>query len=143
MGQVLNPEVVVGGAMGHLAPGTVRHAVHHVLRGERRSAAVAVTFVGARRMQALNREYKSHDEPTDVLSFPLPLPDGTLTGDVYICRFMAAREARQRGLPVRQELIRLVVHGTLHILGHDHPEGATRTDSPMWKTQERYVKELS
>ena len=143
MAQVLKPDVVVGGATEHLALRMIRRAVHEVLRREGRSAAVAVTFVGARRMQALNREYKAHDEPTDVLSFPLPLPDGTLTGDVYICRSVAAREARQRALPVRQELIRLVVHGTLHILGYDHPEDATRTDSPMWKKQEQYVQALS
>ncbi|MES2124379.1 MAG: rRNA maturation RNase YbeY [Gemmatimonadota bacterium] len=136
-------EIVVGGALGHLAPRVVRRAVEHVLRGEQRSAAVAVTFLGARRMQAMNLHYKSHDEPTDVLSFPLPLPDGTLTGDVYICRLAAAREAHQRSLPVREELIRLVVHGTLHILGYDHPEDATRTASPMWRRQERYVRELS
>jgi probable rRNA maturation factor len=56
---------------------------------------------------------------------------------------VAEREARRRGIPVREELIRLVVHGTLHVLGHDHPEGEGRTVSPMWRRQERYVSALT
>jgi probable rRNA maturation factor len=39
----------------------------------------------------------------------------------------------------QEELLRLVVHGTLHTLGYDHPEGATRTTSPMWRKQERIL----
>ena len=136
-------DVVVGGTVGPLPRRVVRDAVLHVLRGERREASVAITFLGVRRMQVMNQEYKAHDEPTDVLSFALPLPDGRLTGDIYLCRYMAAREAHARGLPLREELLRLVVHGMLHILGHDHPDDATRTDSPMWRRQEQYVKELS
>jgi probable rRNA maturation factor len=41
---------------------------------------------------------------------------------------------------LRQELVRLVIHGTLHALGYDHPEGDHRIRSPMWRRQERYVK---
>jgi probable rRNA maturation factor len=44
---------------------------------------------------------------------------------------------------VRQELIRLVVHGTLHALGREHPEGDGRTSSAMWRRQERYVAALA
>ncbi len=122
---------------------TVARAVRHVLAGERREADVSVTFLGRAAMQAMNRDYKHHDRPTDVIAFALPQPDGTLAGDVYICRFVAAREARSRGVPVREELLRLVVHGTLHVLGHDHPESAARERSPMWRRQERYVQALA
>lgn len=134
--------VAVGGATGGFPARVVADSVRHVLSGERRAASIAVTFLGPRRMQLLNAEYKHHDRPTDVISFALPLPDGSLTGDVYLCRWMAAREAHARGLPVREEILRLVVHGTLHVLGHDHPEGEERTQSAMWRTQERYVKEF-
>ncbi len=122
---------------------TVARAVRHVLAGERREADVSVTFLGRAAMQAMNRDYKHRDRPTDVIAFALPQPDGTLAGDVYVCRFVAAREARSRGVPVREELLRLVVHGTLHVLGHDHPESAARERSPMWRRQERYVQALA
>ncbi len=135
--------VVVSGATGGFPATVVRRAVTTVLAGEGREAWVAVTFLGVRRMQRLNREYKRHDRPTDVISFALPQPDGTLAGDIYLCRGVAAREAHRRGLPVREELLRLVVHGTLHLLGHDHPAGGARESSAMWRRQERYVRELT
>lgn len=136
-------EVMVGGTGIRLPVRIVRDAVRRVLSGERREAAVAVTFLDPRRMRQMNAEYKHHDTPTDVISFALPLPDGRLTGDVYICPWMAAREARSRGITVREELLRLVVHGTLHVLGYDHPEGDDRVRSPMWRKQEQYVEMLS
>lgn len=94
-------------------------------------------------MRALNREWQAHDEPTDVLSFALPGPAGVVTGDVYICPSVARVHAREHDVPVREELIRLVVHGTLHVLGYDHPDGPGRTRSAMWRRQERYVKALA
>lgn len=117
-------------------------AADHVAAREGQRVALSVAFLGPRAMARLNAEHKGHDRPTDVLAFPLPLPDGSLAGDIYLCRWHAAREARARGIPVREELLRLVVHGTLHVLGHDHPEGSGRTRSPMWERQERYLREL-
>jgi probable rRNA maturation factor len=114
-----------------------------VLKSERRQADISVTFLGPARMRALNRQWKGHDEPTDVISFALPGPGGELLGDVYICPAVARREAVRLGIPLRQELLRLVVHGTLHVLGYDHPHGAGRTRSAMWRRQERYVKALA
>jgi probable rRNA maturation factor len=120
----------------------VRRIVRAVLESERRAADISISFVSPGRMRALNREWKGRDLPTDVLSFALPDPAGGLTGDVYICAAVARAEAVARGIPTREELVRLVVHGTLHVLGHDHPEGAGRTRSAMWRRQERYVKAL-
>lgn len=94
-------------------------------------------------MRQLNRTWKGRDCPTDVLAFALPEPGGGLTGDVYICPAVAAAEARSRRIPARQELIRLVVHGLLHVLGYDHPASAARMHSRMWRRQERYVKVLA
>ena len=94
-------------------------------------------------MRALNREWQARDEPTDVLAFALPGPDGVVTGDVYICASVAREHARAHGVTLREELVRLVVHGTLHVLGYDHPDGRARTRSAMWRRQERYVKALA
>jgi len=133
--------VVVAGV--HALPARLCAAViGHVLAGEAREAALSVCFLGPRAMMRLNAEHKGHDRPTDVIAFALPLPDGSLAGDIYICRWYAAREARARGVPVRDELTRLLVHATLHVLGWDHPEGAGRTHAPMWARQEQYVREL-
>lgn len=125
-----------------LAPARIIHAVRAVLSGERRRATISVTFVGRDRMRNLHQRFKGRAGPTDVLSFALPLPGGALAGDIYVCPWVARRQAARFRVPVREEVLRLVVHGTLHVLGWDHPEDAGRTDSEMWRRQERYVKAL-
>lgn len=114
-------------------------AVRGVIAGERASAAMSLTFVGPTRIRQLNAQWKHADRSTDVLAFSLSLPDGGLQGDVYICRAVAAGEAKKRGITVGEELVRLVIHGTLHVLGYDHPEGDRRTRSSMWRRQEKYL----
>jgi probable rRNA maturation factor len=118
----------------------VRRIVRNVLERERRRVDVSVTFVGPGAMRRLNTEWKGRDAVTDVLAFPLCHPGGRLTGDVYICAAEARRQARLHGVAAREEVARLVIHGTLHVLGYDHPDGRGRTHSAMWRRQERYVK---
>jgi probable rRNA maturation factor len=136
------PEVLVSGR-SKLSATRVRRIVRKVLAAERRRATVSVTFIGPTRMRRLNREYKSHDRPTDVISFHLPGPDGSLAGDIYICPAVAAREAKAAGVTQAEELARLIIHGTLHVLGYDHPEGRGRTTSILWRRQERYLEALT
>lgn len=126
-----------------LPPGVVRRVVEAVLAGERRRAFISVTFLGRDAMRRLNATHKGHDAPTDVITFALRDAGGRVVGDVYVCPWVAEREARARRIPRRQELVRLIVHGTLHALGRDHPEGEARTRSPMWRRQERYVEALA
>jgi len=121
----------------------VAEVVRTVLRGERRSAFVSVTFVGRDRMRQLHRSFKGRSAVTDVLAFALPGLGRALAGDIYICPWFAARQARRYRVRLREELVRLVVHGTLHVLGWDHPEGNGRTESAMWRRQERYVAALT
>ncbi len=136
-------EVRVSGRSKPLSPARVRRIVRAVLAAERRSATVSVTFLGPTRMRRLNLEYKRHDRPTDVISFQLPGPDGSLVGDIYVCPAVAAREAKAAGVTQAEELARLVIHGTLHVLGYDHPEGRGRTRSVLWRRQERYLEALT
>jgi probable rRNA maturation factor len=136
-------DVVVSGRRLPLSRALVRRVVEAVLRAERRDALISVTFVGRDTMRRLNSDHKQHDYPTDVLTFALADPSGRIAGDVYICPWVARREARARSIPLREELIRLIVHGTLHALGRDHPEGEARTRSDMWRRQERYVETLA
>lgn len=136
-------EVVVHGRRLPLPRAVVERVVQQVLWSERKKALISVTFVGRDSMRRLNARHTGHDRPTDVLTFSLSDPAGGTVGDVYICPWVARREARARAIPLRQELIRLVIHGTLHALGRDHPEGEARTRSAMWRRQERYVEALA
>jgi len=138
----LGSDIAVNGRQLPLPAKTVRHVVRRVLDLEGRQAAVSVTFLGRDSMRDLNHRFKGHARPTDVLAFALPDPDGRVVGDVYVCPWVARKEAKARGIPSREEVVRLVVHGTLHVLGYEHPED-DRSDSDMWRRQERYVRELT
>ena len=87
---------------------------------------VGVAVTDSRRVRRLNRQWRGEDAPTDVLSFNtdfpgLARPDGALElGELIIALPVAARGARQRGVELADELALLTVHGTLHLLGHDH-----------------------
>lgn len=135
--------MVVHGRRLPLSRALVRRVVESVLTQEHKQGLISVTFLGRDSMRRLNAEHKGHDYPTDVLTFALDGAPGQILGDVYICPWVARREARGRGIPLREELIRLVIHGTLHALGRDHPEGPDRTRSAMWRRQERYVEALA
>lgn len=115
----------------------VEDALRRVLAAEGLTGAeLSVTFVSDARIAELNREYLHHDGPTDVISFPLHMADQAPLGDVYIGAEQAARQAADLGVPLPEELIRLAIHGTLHVLGYDHPEDAEREASPMYHRQE-------
>ncbi|HET7024052.1 MAG TPA: rRNA maturation RNase YbeY [Gemmatimonadales bacterium] len=139
------PDVTVGGRPA-LPPASVRRVVRAVVAAERPRrplTQLSITFLGPLRMRRLNRRHLHHDRVTDVIAFALRLPDGALAGDVYVCRAVADRQAREAGRPLREELIRLIIHGTLHVLGHDHPAGPGRMRSAMWHRQERLVGRLA
>lgn len=92
-------------------------------------------------MSRLNNRYLGHHGPTDVISFGLGRAGkpAAVVGDIYICAEIARENARRQGIPAGEELLRLVVHGTLHVMGNDHPKGAGRITSPMWRRQERIL----
>jgi len=105
-----------------------------------RRARVELTLLDAAGMRRLNRRATGRRALTDVIAFALPQADGTLVGDVYLCPAAARRWTD--GEAVEAELVRLVVHGTLHVLGYDHPDGTGRMRSAMWRRQEAYVRRL-
>ena len=116
-----------------------------VLRAEGvRDAVLSVAFVSPRAIAALNRKHLRRAGATDVIAFAFAKarPRGPLVGDVYIAPDVARAQARALGLTLREELERLVVHGTLHVVGRDHPGGSARTTSPMWRRQEALLRRL-
>ena len=137
-------EVDAAGVRVPLARRRVAEIARTVLRAEKvRRARLSIAFVDDARIARLNRQHLGHRGPTDVISFALS--DGTaegFVGDIYIAPGVARRNAAEQGIPARDELTRLVVHGVLHVVGHDHPEGAGRYESAMWVRQERLVRAL-
>ena len=138
-------DVAADGARSPLASARVKRVVIAVLRAEGvRDALVSIAFVSAREIARLNKRHLAHAGPTDVISFGLGAgKNGSaahpVIGDIYIAPDVARANAMRFARGVREELARLVIHGTLHILGHDHPNGTDRTTSPMWRRQERLL----
>lgn len=102
---------------------------------------MAVVITDDESIQALNRDFRGLDEPTDVLAFgeekpgPFVLAPGepAYLGDIVISLERAEAQAQERGIPLKAELQLLLVHGILHLLGYDHhTEQAQRQ---MWKRQ--------
>ena len=99
--------------------------------GCERAVEITVRLVDADESRALNHDYRDKDKPTNVLSFPSDLPDFLLEqmdvvplGDLVICVPVMAAEAIEQGKPARDHWAHLTLHGTLHLLGHDHIDKA-------------------
>jgi probable rRNA maturation factor len=125
-----------------IAPEELERAMLHVLAAEGvGKAELSLAVVGDAEIAQLNQEYLSHDGPTDVISFPLENPAGLLVGDIYVGGEQARRQAEEAGEELRVELLRLAIHGTLHVLGHEHPEeDEQRAASPMYLRQEALLR---
>ncbi|WNM58389.1 rRNA maturation RNase YbeY [Candidatus Nitrospira allomarina] len=104
------------------------------------SADLSLTFVGKARMQTLNRTYRQRDYATDVLAFPMqdalqsPL---AFVGDVVICLPVALAQAPRFGNTADEEILRLLIHGTLHLLGYDHE--TTEREAKRMTRKERTI----
>jgi probable rRNA maturation factor len=101
--------------------GLMRQAARAVLDGEGiRDYELSLAFVDNPTIHTLNKRYLDHDEPTDVLSFPLSEPTAKkLSGELVIGAEVAREQAATRGHDVQAELALYVIHGTLHLCGHD------------------------
>jgi probable rRNA maturation factor len=108
------------------------------------TAEFALVLVDDDEMSQLNRAYRGRAETTDVLAFsqaegtPLEVPDEPHLGDVVISIPVAARQADGGGWTLEEELLRLLVHGFLHLLGYDHEAGGadaarmTAEETRLW-----------
>ncbi len=99
-------------------------------------AEVAVRFVGGTEGRDLNRDYRGRDYATNVLSFPYEHGD-RVHGDLVLCREVIEREAREQGKPAEAHYAHMVVHGMLHLQGHDHETG--REDADRMEALEREI----
>ena len=91
---------------------------------------VALKLSDDAQLRQLNKQFRGKDKATNVLSFPLldefaALHDGpTMLGDIILSHETLQREAKEQGQPLAHHLAHLVIHGVLHLLGHDHQEDA-------------------
>ncbi len=120
-------DVRCSGVDGHALVATAKRLLGAV--GEKESA-LSLTLVGDDAIRALNREYRGKDRATDVLSFsleaPARRPAERLLGDVVISVDTARRQALEYDATLQRELYRLLIHGLLHLVGHDHVAAAER-----------------
>jgi probable rRNA maturation factor len=92
------------------------------LARQERGGEMTIRMVDEAESQALNRDYRGKESPTNVLSFPYqsPIPELPLLGDLVICVPVVEREARDQAKSLEAHWAHMVVHGTLHLLGYDH-----------------------
>ena len=117
--------------------------------------SVSLTLVRDPEMRRLNHEHRGKDAPTDVLSFPMFAPETfdrrgptrpivqarapeRMLGDIVISVDTAARQAADYDAPLDRELQRLLIHGVLHLAGHDHAEAEERA---VMEAEERRLAE--
>ena len=94
---------------------------------------VTIRIVGSKESHALNKRYRGKDKPTNVLSFhgDVEAPGAPVLGDLVICAPVVTREAREQRKTERAHWAHMVVHGCLHLMGHDHerPREAARMEA--------------
>jgi len=116
------------------------------LRGRRKQARFSLRILDEAESAALNLRYRGKAGPTNVLSFTFEPPPGLpdpqpFIGDLAICAPVVEREALEQGKPLEAHWAHLVVHGILHLLGHDHRDEAEAQEMEALET--RIMEELS
>ena len=122
-----------------------RHWADAALSDREGPAAVTIRVVDEDESRTLNREYRDRDRPTNVLSFPFEAPPGVpaeetghLLGDLVICAAVVEREAAEQGKSPAAHWAHMVVHGVLHLCGHDHQ---TEAEAEVMEARERAILE--
>ena len=102
---------------------SVEAALSVVAERQSGDVEVSVALADDATVQALNRDWRGKDYPTNVLSFPAPstrTPGPRVLGDIALAYETVARESRDENKPLADHAVHLLVHGTLHLLGYDH-----------------------
>ncbi|MCH2459702.1 MAG: rRNA maturation RNase YbeY [Gemmatimonadetes bacterium] len=134
------PEALINTGLFRSAPiDLIERAIRMTLDEDGTIAEISLALLADSEMQELNLRHLGKDSTTDVISFSLG-GEGLVVGDVYVGFEQAMRQAEELGIEVGEELARLAIHGTLHVLGYDHPEGPERSNSPMFQVQEPLLR---
>ena len=103
-------------------------------------ADLSVAYLGDAEIAALHEHHLGRAGPTDVLAFALHDDGEDPVGDIYVGHDQALRQAAEANAEPGEEMVRLAVHGALHVLGHDHPAGPEREECRMFRAQEEIVQ---
>ncbi len=121
----------------------VERALHAVLEVEGvRVGVLSVAYIADAEIADMNQRFLGHPGSTDVISFALHDPGDAPHGDVYVGADQANRQAGELGIPAAEEWLRLAIHGTLHVLGYDHPHDGDPATSPMYVRQEALLAQV-
>jgi probable rRNA maturation factor len=116
-----------------------RHWARAALADRREEAELVIRLVDEEESRDLNSRYRGIDAPTNILSFPVSLPDvveSPLLGDLVIAAPLVEREAQQQGKSLQAHWAHLVVHGVLHLLNYSH---STEEDAAIMEDLERSI----
>jgi len=122
----------------------VRKVIRGTLRkmGEKGRISVGVVFVSKNRIQEINRKYRGKNNATDVLSFPIVEQfivsgkDEKSLGEIVVCLPVVKKQAQKMGVAFNRELAHILIHGTLHLLGHQHNKSEKDTEKMHRKEEE-------
>ncbi|MCX5725858.1 MAG: rRNA maturation RNase YbeY [Candidatus Saganbacteria bacterium] len=117
----------------------LKKRISRLIKNVRGSSLVSVTFTDDRSIMKLNRTYRGKNSATDVLSFLMA--ERNLLGDIIISKETARRNAKKLNVGFEDESLRLVAHGFLHLLGHDHIIGKDR--ALMQKKEDKLLRRIS
>ena len=123
----------------------IREAVFFVLKTLKKTGMVSIHLVGDKRIQKLNNFYRGEDRTTDVLAFATTEGKELVKvnndfGDIFICWPQVKRQAKKYQIDFREEFIRMLVHGLLHLFGYDHIK--KKQAVKMFSRQEKLVKKI-
>lgn len=105
------------------------------------AAVLEINLVSPAQMAKVNESFLQHEGPTDVITFDYGEPGATLHGELFICPAVAVSQAREFRTDWRSEVVRYIVHGILHLLGHDDLETAARRR--MKRRENRIMRDLA
>jgi probable rRNA maturation factor len=112
-----------------------------VLLGENRETeTLSLAFVGKEEIKKLNKKFRKKNKATDVLSFGLK--ENGYLGEIIICPEVVKENAKKDGVPAEKEILKVFVHGILHLCGYDH-EKSEKEAEEMEKVQEKYLSKIN
>lgn len=133
--------------IGRIDKNFLKEVAKKVLIGEnRKERDLSIALVGPGRIKELNKKYRRKNQITDVLAFAadstFQIPDSRFNfGEIIICPAQVKKNAKKINTTFKEELVRVLIHGILHLLGYNHEKSGGETER-MENKQEQYLKQV-